>query len=134
MTAQSPLVDYLALDDVPHLVANECVRCGARYFDRRNGCASCEATEFRKVPIDTTGTVRGFTIVAQARPGVAVPFVAATIDCGGTTVRGNLVNVPPDAEHVHVGMKVRLTTTTVGTDGKGTEAVGFGFEPLEGSM
>jgi len=72
--------------------------------------------------------------VAQARPGVAVPFVAATIDCGGTTVRGNLVNVPPDAEHVHVGMKVRLTTTTVGTDGKGTEAVGFGFEPLEGSM
>jgi len=111
MTAQIPLVDYLALDDVPHLVANECVRCGARYFDRRNGCASCEATEFRKVPIDTTGTVRG-----------------------GTTVRGNLVNVPPDAEHVHVGMKVRLTTTTVGTDGKGTEAVGFGFEPLEGSM
>jgi hypothetical protein len=30
-------------------------------------------------------------------------------------------------------MKVRLATYAVGTDGSGTEAVGFGFEPLEES-
>ncbi len=29
-------------------------------------------------------------------------------------------------------MKVRLTTYVVGTDSEGTEAIGFGFEPLEG--
>jgi len=35
--AQIPFVDYLVLDDGdPHLVANECTGCGARFFDRRN--------------------------------------------------------------------------------------------------
>jgi uncharacterized OB-fold protein len=62
-----------------------------------------------------------------------VPFVASVIDCDGTTVRGNLVNVPPDPEHVHMGMKVKLTTVPVGTDSTGTEAIGFGFEPQEAS-
>lgn len=132
VVARIPLVDYLVLDDPPHLVANECSSCGARYFDRRNGCAACEGIEFHKVAIDPAGTVRAFTIVSMAAPSVPVPFVAATIDCGGTTVRGNLVNVPPDADHVQVGMKVRLTTTSVGVDKSGTEAVGFGFEPSEG--
>jgi hypothetical protein len=28
-------------------------------------------------------------------------------------------------------MKVKLATYTVGTDDDGTEAIGFGFEPLE---
>ena len=36
MADQIPLVDYLMLGDEPHLVANECTGCGARYFDRRN--------------------------------------------------------------------------------------------------
>ena len=40
-----PLVDYLVLGDSPHLVANQCKECGARYFDRRNACAACEGNE-----------------------------------------------------------------------------------------
>ena len=56
--------------------------------------------------------------------------MAAVVDCGGTSVRGNLVNVVPDPEHVSLGMKVRLTTYTVGTDTTGAEAIGFGFEPI----
>ena len=79
----------------------------------------------------TEGEVRAFTIVSLAAPGIPVPFVAAVVDCDGTSVRGNLVNVEPDPEHVSLGMKVRLTTVPVGTDAAGTEAVGFGFEPLE---
>jgi uncharacterized OB-fold protein len=73
--------------------------------------------------------VRAFTIVSLAAPGIPVPFVASVVDCDGTSVRGNLVNVAPDPEHVRVGMKVRLTTVPVGTDSAGTEAIGFGFEP-----
>ena len=107
MTAQVPLVDYLVLGDDPHLVANECTGCGARYFDRRNACAACGATEFRTVPIATQGEVRSFTIVSLAAPGVPVPFVAAVVDCDGTSVRGNVVDVEPDPDHVHLGMKVR---------------------------
>jgi uncharacterized OB-fold protein len=131
--AQVPLVDYLVLEPEPHLVAHECVRCGARFFDRRNACANCFATEFRSAAVPTEGEVRAFTIVSLAAPGIPVPFVASIVDCDGTSVRGNIINTPPDPEHVHVGMKVRLASQIVGTDSAGTEAIGFGFEPVEGA-
>jgi uncharacterized protein len=132
MAKQIPLVDYLVLGEEPHLTAHECAACGARFFDRRNACAACGATAFRTVDVPTTGEVRAFTIVAFAAPGVPVPYVAALVDCEGTSVRANLINVEPDPEHVSLGMKVRLATQPVGTDEDGTEAVGFGFEPLGG--
>jgi uncharacterized OB-fold protein len=129
MTNTVPLVDYLELGDSPKLVANECTNCGARYFDRRSACASCSGTSFRKVDIPTTGTVRTFTIVSFAAEGVDVPFVAAVVDCGGTSVRGNIINTPPDPEHITLGMKVKLATYEVGKDSAGTLALGYGFEP-----
>jgi len=129
MAQQIPMVDYLVLGDQPHLVANECTSCGARFFDRRNACASCGKRDFRKTPIATDGFVRSFTIVTFAAPGVPVPFVTAIVDCDGTSVRGNLVNVEPDPQQVTLGMKVRLTTTSLGTDDHGVEAIGYAFAP-----
>jgi uncharacterized protein len=128
-STQIPFVDYLVLGDTPHLVAHQCTSCGARFFDRRNACASCFASEFEQVDVATEGELRSYTIVAFAAPGVDVPFVAGVIDCDGTSVRGNVVNCPPDPEHVQLGMKLRLTTYSLGTDAQGTEAIGFGFEP-----
>ena len=110
---QVPLVDYLVLGDKPHLTANECTNCGARYFDRRNACASCFATDFKKVTIVNEGIVRSFTIVTFAAPGVPVPFA----------------NVDPTPEKVTLGMKVKLTTYSLGADDNGLEAIGFGYEP-----
>jgi len=141
MASPVPIVDYLVLDGpgdggVPkypaHLVANECTACGARYFDRRNACANpdCGGGDFARVPVATTGEVRAFTIVSHAAPGIPVPFVAAVVDCDGTSVRGNVINVEPDPQHLSLGMKVRLATYPLGTDSAGTEAVGFGFEPI----
>ncbi len=130
MAAQVPIVDYLVLGDEPHLVAKECTSCGARFFDRRNACASCSATDFKSVDIATAGELKAFTIVAFAAPGVPVPFVAGIVDCDGTSVKGNVINTDPDPEHVSLGMKVKLATYVVGTDDDGTEAIGFGFEPL----
>jgi uncharacterized OB-fold protein len=129
MSTQIPLVDYLVLGDVPHLVANECEECGARFFGRRNACAHCGGTAFKTVDIPSRGVVRTFTIVAFAAPGIPVPFVSAVVDCDGTSVRANLVNVLPDAEHVKTGMEVQLTTFPMGTDSTGVEAISFGFEP-----
>ena len=129
MASQVPLVDYLALGDRPHLVAHECPTCGARYFDRRNACANCGGTEFGSADVATDGEVRSFTIVTFAAPGVQVPFVSAIIDCDGTSVRANLINVEPTPEAVSLGMKVRLATYSLGADDDGTEAIGFGFEP-----
>jgi len=129
MTEQIPLVDYLRLDGEPRLVANECTACGARYFERRNACASCFATEFRPAQVAPEGELRTFTIVAFAAPGIDVPYVAGVVDCDGTSVSANLINVEPSPDHVHTGMKVRLATYSLGEDANGVEAIGFGFEP-----
>lgn len=126
---QVPLVEYLVLGDDPHLVAHQCTSCGARFFDRRNACASCFGTEFENVDIATEGVLRSFTIVTFAAPGVPVPFVAGIIDCDGTSVRANVINTEPDDQHVKLGMKVRLATYSLGTDDDGVEAIAFGFEP-----
>jgi len=133
MGQQVPMVDYLVLGDEPHLVVSECKACGARFFDRRNACASCGKTDFKTVKVPTEGELRTFTIVAYAAPGIPVPFVAGVVDCDGTSVRANVINVPADADHVRTGMKVRLATYVLGTDDNGTEAIGFGFEPVEGA-
>jgi uncharacterized OB-fold protein len=130
-----PIVDYLVpagadpSSDPAHLVANECTSCRARFFDRRNACANCGHTEFVSVDISPTGTLRAFTIVSMAAPGIDVPFVAGIVDCDGTSVRGNVINTPPDPEHVTLGMSVRLATYSLGADSTGVEAIGFGFEP-----
>lgn len=129
MAKQIPFVEYLELGDDPHLVANECTGCGARFFDRRNACAGCFGTEFKKVRIANHGELRTFTIVAFAAPGIQVPFVSGIVDCDGTSVRGNIINIEPDAEHVKLGMPVRLTTVSVGQDSEGVDAVSFAFEP-----
>lgn len=131
MPKRIPLVDYLVLDDNPHLVANECTSCGARFFDHRNACASCGKTEFRQVDVATSGELRAYTIVAYAAPGIPVPFVAGIVDCDGTSVRTNIIGTQPDPDHIKLGMKVRLDTYVVGTDDEGTEAVGFGYTPVE---
>ena len=63
-------------------------------------------------------------------PGIPVPYTSVLVDLdGGGTVKANLVNTPPDPEHVKLGMAVRMTTFTAGTDDDGTEAIAFAFEP-----
>jgi hypothetical protein len=51
------------------------------------------------------------------------------VECGGTSVRANLINVDPTPEKVSLGMKVRLATYSLGTDDNSAEAIGFGYEP-----
>jgi uncharacterized OB-fold protein len=132
MSAQISLVSYLALGPRPHLIAHACRQCGARFFDRRNACASCGGQAgFDDVALPDEGVLRTFTIVSVAAPGVPVPYVAGIIDLAGTSVRANLVNVKPDPDRLAPGMRVRLATFSLGTDAAGVEAVGFGFEPAE---
>jgi uncharacterized OB-fold protein len=125
-----PLVDYLVLEPEPRLVANECTSCGEHFLDHRVACAKCFGEQFRKVDLATEGEVVSFTIVAFAMPGVEVPYTAAIVDLAGTRVAGNVRDTPADPEHVHLGMKVRLSTYSLGLDSAGTEAVGFGFSPI----
>jgi uncharacterized OB-fold protein len=79
-----------------------------------------------------TGTVRTFTIVHRAAPGVPTPYVSVVVDLdGGGVVKANLVNCEPDPAVVRFGMPVRLTTYVAGVDDDGTEAIAFAYEPAE---
>jgi uncharacterized OB-fold protein len=129
-----PIVDYLVLEPEPHLRAHRCEACGARFFGRRNACAACGGTSFADAAVATDGEVTAFTIVSFAAPGIEVPFVAAIVDCDGTTVQANLVNTPADPDHVHLGMAVRLATYSMGEDAEGVEGIGFGFEPADAAV
>ena len=131
MATQIPLVSYLAIDDgAPHLVANTCDACGARFLDRRNACARCGARDFSPTALSTTGKVTSFTIVQRAAPGVKVPFVSAVVGLDdGASVQANIVDTEPDPDHISLGMPVKLTTYVAGTDDNGTEVVAFGFAP-----
>jgi uncharacterized protein len=130
MPASVPIVEYLALQEPPHLVAQRCTSCHASYFGRRDACASCFGTTFAPFDVSRNGTLETFTVVAVAAPGVKVPFVAGVVNCDGIAVRSNIVNVGTTPDALVLGMPVRLTTFVVGTDDNGTQAVGFGFEPV----
>jgi len=130
MTTSVPIVEYLALGDSPHLIAQQCATCHATYFDRRDGCASCFGSAFSPVDVSTTGTLETYTVVAVAAPGVQVPFVAGVINCDGIAVRSTIVNVEASPNDVRMGMPLRLTTFVLGADDNGTQAIGFGFEPV----
>ena len=131
MGKQVPIVDYLVLGNGnPHLVANSCKACGALYFDRRNACGKCGKREFESKSLPGEGTVRSFTIVHRAAPGVPTPYVSAIVDLeGGGVVKANVINVEPEPENISFGMPVKLATFVAGTDDDGTEAVAFGYEP-----
>ena len=126
-----PMVDYLDLDgDEPRLVAHACADCGALYFDRRNACARCGGTTFARKPLGTTGTVRTFTIVKRAAPGVPTPYISAVVDLdGGGVVKANLRNLDAEPDQVPRDLAVKLDTFTAATDDEGTEAIAFGFVP-----
>jgi uncharacterized OB-fold protein len=128
------VVDYLVLDDgEPHLVANACRGCGATYFERHNACGRCFGTSFERRRMASTGTVRSYTIVHRAAPGVAVPYVAAVVDLdGGGVVRANIRDVEPEPECLTLGMPVSMTTFVAATDDDGREAVAFGYSPAPG--
>ncbi len=130
MGTRIPMVDYLVLEaGDEHLVSRSCTSCEALYFDRRNACARCGGREFTPRRLSNEGSLRAFTIVHRAAPGVPTPYVSAIVDLdGGGVVKANLVGVDPDPVGIELGMKVRMTTFAAGTDDEGTEAVAFGYE------
>lgn len=132
MPERIPLVSYLVIDDgAPYLLAWESVDSGALYLGRRNADARSGGTEFRRRRLSRTGTVRTFTIVHRAGPGVSVPFVSVVVDLdGGGVVRANLLDVAPEPGTVPPGLRVELTTYVAGRDREGKEAVAFAFRPL----
>ena len=122
-----PIVDYLKLGEDPHLVANQCVDCGARYFDRRNACAKCGKAEFVQTRVANDAVLKAFSVVHRAAPGVPVPYVSAIVETGdGTSVRANVLGLT-DPMAAKLGMDLRFSVYNCGSDDNGTECVAFGY-------
>ena len=126
---QVPLVDYLALGDEPHLIANECVDCGHGTSTAAMPAPAAVERRSGRVSLATTDCPRDLHDRLRVGPGIPVPFIAGVVDCDGTKVRANVVNVAADPEHVTTGMALQLTTFPIGRDSTGAEAITFGFEP-----
>jgi uncharacterized OB-fold protein len=129
---QVPIVNYLDISgERPALVATVCEKCEAAYFGHRIACSRCGGRSFRAGKVADTGYVRSFTIIHRGPPTIPTPYVSAVVVLDdGVAVKANVVGCPPDPEHVHLGMRVRLTTYVAGTDDNRTEAVAFGFAPI----
>src|SRR2546430_17743261 len=88
---------FFIKNGAPYLMATACQSCGATYFERHTACGRCFGTSFERRRMANTGTVRSFTIVHRAAPGVAVPYVSAIVELdGGGVVRANIRDVEPD--------------------------------------
>ena len=92
---------------------------------------SSGGTEFKRRKLATTGKVRSFTIVHRDGPGRSRALRVGARRPRRWRLRegATSLNIPPDPEHVKLGMPVRMTTFVAGTDDDGTEAVAFAFEP-----
>jgi uncharacterized OB-fold protein len=131
MSTRIPVVNYLVLDGgYPHLVATECTSCQARYFGTRIACSRCGGQKFVERPLATAGTLGSFSIIHRAAGRVKTPFISAVVDLeDGTAVKANLIDCPPDPDHVRLGMKVILRTFEAGVDDSDSHAIAFGFAP-----
>jgi scaffold protein (connect acetoacetyl-CoA thiolase and HMG-CoA synthase) len=92
--------------DPPALLGSSCTRCGGRAFPARDVCPACGAVDAAEsVRLSREGVVYSFTVVRQAPPGLATPYVLAYVDLPADAVR---VMARVEAEDVEIGLPVRL--------------------------
>ena len=111
-TSLRPATSYTRLDSEgkPYLQGSRCEACQAVFLGQREHCGRCGArSQMEPMALAQRGRLYNYTIVYRSYPGIKVPFISAIVDLeGGGTVKGNLLEVTPDPQHVHFGMSVRM--------------------------
>ena len=111
-TSLQPATSYTRLDTEgkPYLQGSRCEVCQAVFLGEREHCGRCGArSRMKPTALAQRGRLYNYTIVYRSYPGIKVPFISAIVDLeGGGTVKGNLLEVEPDPQHVHFGMPVRM--------------------------
>lgn len=135
MTEPLPVVPFIktSASGDAYLEGSICTRCDTTHLGQRLACAKCGARDQWLVKrLASRGTLHTFTIVYRSFPGVAVPYVSAVVDLeGGGSVKGNLIGVKPDPEHIRFGLPVELVFgDALGrTDAKGQRYLSYFFQP-----
>ena len=130
-----PIVPFLRLPQQgePYLAGQRCTACGALYLGSRVACSRCcAATPFEEVALSRKGTLHVYSIVHQSVPGAPVPYVAAIVDLPeGVSVRGTIIDVPPDPKSLPFGMPLEMTFGVSQQDREGNDVVAFYFRPAK---
>jgi hypothetical protein len=129
-----PVVPYLKIPDAgePYLEAQACRACGALFLGERRACSKCGAVgQLEARRLSDKGELYVFSIIHRSFPGIEVPYVSAVVDLeGGGTVKGNLIHVKPDPEHVKPGMPVEVIYRIAPRkDAEGNEYLTYYFQP-----
>ena len=107
-----PVVPFLKLphDAPPYLEGSVCGRCDTTYLGQRMACSKCGArVEMKTRRLKNHGRLHTYSIVHRSFPGVAVPYISAVVDLdGGGCIKGNLIDVPADPEHIPFGLPVEV--------------------------
>jgi uncharacterized OB-fold protein len=65
-----------------------------------------------------------YTIVHRSYPGISVPFISAVVDLDdGTSIKGNLLGVEPEANALAFGMPVKMVFR--GAETANADALGY---------
>ena len=130
-----PAVPYLKIPESgsPYLEGHKCGSCGAMFLGERSVCSKCAARDqMEPVKLSENGTLYSYSIVHRSFPGIDVPYVSAIVDLDdGTTIKGNLINVEPDPEHIQFGMPVEVVyDDALGRkDSDGNSYLSYFFQP-----
>jgi uncharacterized OB-fold protein len=129
-----PVVPFLKIpkSGEPYLEGHKCGACGAIFLGERDTCSKCGkrgALEAKK--LSNRGELYVYSIVFRSFPGIEVPYVSAIVDLeGGGTVKGNLINVPPDPAKIKMGMPVDVVYRVAPRkDREGNEYLTYYFQP-----
>lgn len=121
-------------DGAPYLEGQQCADCGEIYTTERMACSKCFSRKpFKAVKLPTSGELYTFSIVHRSYPGIKVPFVSATVDLDGAcSLKGTLIDVEPDPNHVKTGMRVEVVFRELEHKNKeGRTYVSYFFRPRQ---
>jgi len=96
-------------------------------------CSKCGARDqMSAVTLPNSGKLYSYSIVHRSFPGIEVPYVSAIVDLDdGTAIKGNLINVEPDPDHLKFDMPVEVVyADALGRkDADGNSYLSFFFQP-----
>lgn len=136
-TTPLPAVSFLKIpeDGDPYLEGSRCGSCDATFLGERSVCSKCGARgQMATVQLANRGELYSYCIVHRSFPGIDVPYVSAIVDLdGGGTVKGNLIDVPPDPAKITFGMPVEVVyDDALGRrDRDGNAYLAYFFKPLQ---
>jgi uncharacterized OB-fold protein len=130
-----PAVPYLKIPEgaEPYLEGQKCGQCGSTFLGERSVCSKCGARDqMSPVTLPNSGKLYSYSIVYRSFPGIEVPYISAIVDLDdGTAIKGNLINVEADPEHIEFDMPVDVVyADALGRkDADGNSYLSFFFQP-----